>query len=256
MKMDKNMKLILATGSNVDFHGQTLYQPTIDDIVKIGEDEFETLLLPFQVSLEVMDLAKEYKDKLKNFDLLFAMSSGGNYILKTQEGESWLNILVDSLKFFFKTDKIRVSTNEMCIKIKSGMIKTILIIDRDNFQELADFILAFTERKRMEKEEVKTFKSEAQKKAYEELQKLRESYKERNNLQDEFCLANIILALENSIDEINKETIGKNTYWRVIKRYRDTMEKDKFNKNMQVAASGNADTESMDLEYWTKKTMI
>lgn len=156
--MDK-FELLLSKSIYLNGIGE-LHIPTINDILKMGGiNMYNVLLLPYILSTESLD--NNDKKQYKNLDLVFMKKNG---ILEySVEGISYLDLLLESLKFYFKKDVVPNT------KQKTISIGTTGIIDRNNFDGLSDLMLKINFKQRPKVEKIPEFKNERQRDVYNKI---------------------------------------------------------------------------------------
>jgi len=194
--MDIKLNLILQ--EPIDFYGIPIQLITFEEIFKYGIDKFNQLLIPFSITIDLLEneLSEEDKLKIKNFDLVVS-------------DKSIFQLLIQALQLFCKTDDIQFV--EEGIKIKDG------ILNRDNFDEFAIIILQICARERQTKERVPIFKNDLQRDIWTKLQEGRKREAKKNELKLEDVI-NIVQYGGKSF--IPKEEIKKFTLWEMMNAYK------------------------------------
>jgi hypothetical protein len=247
-------KLQLFFNSTVKIEGiGEIFQPTIDDIKNpmIGEKKYNELIIPFITSTDMFNISDQYKSIVKVFDLFFIKDEKGEKLLKHNEGKvnekPMLDLLVESLKFFFKTEEIKVDEHYMSI-----MVGCEGLIYRENFDMLSDLVLEINNIERPVLEKVPEFTSDKQKDVYTKLTEGRRKKREQET-KSLMSIINIVMHGGKtfiSYDEIKKFTISQlyNTYSSVVQIDYCNREYDKY--------LAGANPKDLDLKHWTERLKI
>jgi hypothetical protein len=213
-----------------------IYQPTFDEILKYGVNEFDKLLLPYSITLDNInvELTEEQRKELKNFDLL-----GTSQEIIAQ--------LFVSLEFFCRT-KIDYDERGIIFEGFQGRL------NRDNFDEFAELILEICSRSRPQPERVPQFKAEKGTPEYEEalerwkqLQEGRRRSQERNTVKMEDII-NICEFGGNSYIPI--EEIRKWSLWRIMNCYKSILGMSSYKDSFSIFLVGG-DKALIEDKHWT-----
>ena len=101
-----------------------IYSPIIEDILQMGQREFYKLIYPFIIDIDDLELIEELKD-INKFDLIVS-------------SRETVYALINSLKYFYKTDDITCANNIVMINIPDehdDRKKRATFITRNNFDE-------------------------------------------------------------------------------------------------------------------------
>ena len=226
-----NLNLYLKTQKHIKFYDICIiYQPSFEEILDYGVDEFENLLLPYCITLDNVSevLTEEEKKGLTNFDLLYS-------------SKEFISSLLVSLEFFCKS------------KIIDFDLKGILFqgynerLNRNNFDEFAEIILNICgrERPRVEK---KVFANERQRDIWEKLQEGRRKHAKKNELRLEDVL-NICEFGGNYYIPI--EEIIKWSLWRILNCYKSIIGISSYEDSFDIfLVSGKK--ELIENKHWTE----
>lgn len=272
MKIDNELQFRLVLGEDIPFGAfkyHSIVQPTIDD-VKYMEDKLNLLLYPFALTKEhLINIPKEIRDNNSTLDMLFLTD-----LFNAKNGQSGLmTIILEGLKFFFKTDNIKYFNEDYSQRIKyidanninnvkidgtKFIIDSSTIINGENFDELSDLLLLITKREKFPKEEVESelnYINERARKAFEKIkQKELEIAKKEAEINS---LPNLILNLQTiTKEQINAENIRKMTLWQFYTKYSKYFAKESYDNTMLILSSGYADSKKFDTEHWSKKAKI
>ena len=197
----RNLNLYLKVQKPIKFYDVCIInQPSFEEILDYGTEEFEKLLLPYSITIDNIseDLTDEQKKGLTNFDLLLS-------------SKEFVFYLLISLEFFCKSEIIDFDEIEG-ISFKGFKGK----LNRNNFDELAEIILNICSRERP-KVEKKIFANERQKDIWEKLQEGRK----RNAKKNELKMEDILNICEfGGKYYIPIEEIMKWSIWRIINCYK------------------------------------
>ena len=224
--MNSNLSVYLETQKQICFNDIIIYQPSLDEILEYDIDKYNMLILPFLLDKD--DFKFEDNSLLQDiniFDILIL--------------EPNLGMLLESISFFCKTDKIGLDEQKGVLYIgeKNGFI------NRDNFGEFAEIILQMNAKQKPEKETPPANMSEKQKEIWEKLHagRQRASEKSQIDLSDllNICqfggqffipMSEILQWTLFNISRCYKSIIGKSNYQDLFDIYIVTGE-DKLIKN-------------------------
>lgn len=242
MSQYNNLVKIFEDSISLDQVG-TLTFPTVEDFVQLGEEQYNTYLYPYRLSLDMFDIKSEYKEMLSLFDLFFTptltVTIGSRKL-------TYLELLTESLQFFFK-EEVKCLMESSSLRIgKSGSI------DRNNFDEIADAILQVTNMEKIKIEPLPEFKSNRHKDIYLKIMEGRS----RNSAKDELNMATVInTVIHGGKSFIPYETVKKMTLNQLLNSYKAILEIDSFFINFNQALAG-ADSKKIDLTHWANKIKI
>lgn len=226
--MNINNELVLQ--EPIIFQGITVYQPTIREIHKHGMEEYNALLMPYAISLDVLDIPEEDKNKIKTFDLI---------ISDTQI----LVRLLMSLIILCKTEDVKALDDH--IEINGS------VLNRDNFDEFSDIVL-----KIHAKEKPKIDKLPDNPRQREIELKLREN-RARARVKNEFQLCDIINNVKYGGNYyISTEEIKNMTLWELMNAYSAKLGVSQYQDTFSIAlVAGDKDNLLRD-KHWTKQLKI
>ena len=120
--MNSNLSVYLETQKPIKFNDIIIYQPSLDEILEYDIDKYNMLILPFLLDKDDFEFVDNSLIQNVNiFDIL---------ILKDN-----LEMLLESISFFCKTNEIGLNEQKGVLYIGNGFI------DRNNFSEFAEIIL-------------------------------------------------------------------------------------------------------------------
>lgn len=244
--MDKN-QLILSTEYDIDNVGM-IYFPMVEDLKDkaIGEDKINRYIVPYKLTKHHFQIDK---DKKKNEEILRDITLFDILTFKDlpfDDNTTYIELITDSLKYYFKVD---VQYN---MEINSFIIDNKGIINRDNFDQIADIILAINNNKKLEIEDVPEFKNEKQRDVYYKIMAGRKRQAEKNKVTLS-TIINIVIHGGNSF--IPYYELLKMTIYQLINSYKAIIDIDICNRNYQQYLAG-ADANKIDLSHWSEKIKI
>lgn len=236
-------------------HEIKVYQPSVDEIVDIGEKQFNELVLPFILTTEAIFNGIENEDELVEkynvFDLFFIQSENGKTILDDTifSGKKALDVLIDAIVFFTHVDKSEIRViNHLRNSIAIGR----LVITRENFSLLKDAIHAVLNRKDIEIEKPPKDMGSRQKAIWEKLQqgRRRRAEKEASYLQD---IMNFVQFGGNSYIPIQE--ILSMTYYQLYNAYKSILGKEAHHIGTLYKISPKFEIKD-EISHWTKTIKI
>lgn len=216
-----------------------IHIPKIKDILDMGELEYNEILLPFCTHLDMFNIKDEYKDSTKLLDLFFIIESS-----VVDSGKTYLQLIEDGLKLFFKTDLVQVSSEFMSILLNEN-----IVINRDNFEDLADLIRLVSIKDKIQKEEEPTHLSESDLITWRKIQKAKAKREKREQLSIKDAL-DIVLHSKNL--NYTYETILDVTFVQLMNSYKIIMNIENFEFTKSFLTMG-VNPKDMDLTHWSEK---
>jgi hypothetical protein len=207
------------------------------------------LITPFAINTDLLQNDEVVEQlKLKTFDMFFLCDENGNKIFKIDNETSYLDLLINSLKFFFKTDNIILDPKNMIIYIEDK------IIHRENFDLIVDVILGITGSKRIKPEKIPEFENEKQKQIYYALQKGRKEKEEKNKI----TLLDIIhIVMFGGSIFIDYDNIIEWTYLRLIDAYSVIVGKENYEASKIIMAVPIMDTKGIESpKHWFESIKV
>ncbi|MEC2335109.1 AMP-binding protein [Bacillus subtilis] len=227
-------------------------QPLISDIVDIGEEGFNELILPFVITSEAVfngaENEEELIDKYSIYDLFFAEVEKDVFVLdRIFGGKSALGVLKDSLSFFLQTDDIEFLVNRKKIVINSNFL-----MDKEEYMELRYIIQGVTGRQDMQVEKPPKNMTKRQKDIWTKLQKgrRRKAEKDAIYLQDLINFTSFGGTAHIPLDQIDRMT-----YFQLSNAYKSVMGIDSFRIGMGYRLSYKFDVKE-DIKHWTESLKI
>ena len=222
--MDINIELVLQ--EPINFQGIKIYQPTIREIFSYGINEYNSLLVPYMVSLDLLDIEEEQKQQIKTFDLIIS-------------NEDILPYLLISLKVLCKTDNITFMQN--CIMINDSYLH------RDNFDEFSDIVLKIHAREKPKQDKLPD--NPRQRELELKLRSLRVKQKNKN----EFLLCDIINIVKyGGKYRITTEEVKNMTLWELTNAYNAKLGISQYENLFQIALVAGDKEHKLEDNHWTK----
>ena len=235
----------------VDGESKTyVHQPKVGEVVDIGEDYFNTLLMPYLITAESifggMENEEELISKFNVFDLFFIETEDGQYLLDNVLGDT-MGILEESMRFFLKADSIRFLKNR-----KKIIINDSYLISIEEFSVIRKIIQGVCNRSDVEVEKAPKGMTDRQKDIWNKIQKGRRRTAEKNALymQD---LINYVQWGGSSF--ISYDSIDKLTVYQLQNAYKAVMGIDAFHMGMGYKLSQKFEVKE-DIKHWTDSLKI
>lgn len=239
--MDNDNKIRLFMGRDIIFYSERIKQPTMREIIDLGWNKFfNEICLPYMINFEYVGIDETYIEnyKIKIFDLFWLPNKIGERTL--------LEILTESLSFVFGVKDISVNNKEMTITIND------LVINRDNFEELASYcrdIFKVKPYKKEEKEEMKV--PEHIRKRYERYKKHQEKNKQDGSLE---ILRSMNYIVHNQFS-LDYESLLNLTIFQFFNTQETYVVREYYDNNLKSVFAG-ADSKKIDLTHWMNKLKI
>lgn len=207
-----------------------IHQPSFEEILEFGIEEFEKLLLPYYITLDNIseELTDEQKEGITNFDLVCS-------------SQDFMYYLFLSLEFFCKS-KVDIDESGIFFEEFNGKLH------KDNFDELAKIILKICARERQKAEKKRTFENDRQRDIWEKLQAGRARSAKKNELK----LEDVLNICEfGGKYYIPIEQIQKWSLWRIINCYKTIMGISSYDNSFSIyLISGEKDL--IEGKHWTE----
>ena len=226
----------------------TIYFPKVSDLMdfddskKSIEEQYYSMLTPFRLTIDILNIDAETKKKFKRFDLLFI-----NFLDENGKKTTYLNQFMDSLEFFFKLRPVYdVSLKDDNEDILQVVFIGEHFIDRDNFDSLCEYIFGICNTSKIEIEKPIELENDRQRDVY------KKSMEGRNRKSQGKFLSFIEIARcvgdgEGTI--IPYAQIIQMTVRELFDRYYTTLIKDSWHINLNQCLAG-VDSKSLDLTHW------
>jgi hypothetical protein len=223
-KVDINNELVLPL--DINFQGITIHQYTINDIFAYGIEKYNNLLLPYSITLDMLQIPIEEQEKYKIFDFIMY-------------DDNLSSLLINSLIYFCRTDNIKKDKD--CIYVDKGLL------NRDNFDEFGDIILKIHAQERIKEDKL----PENPKQRELEL-KLR-ALRARHKSKAEFQLCDII----NNVKYGGKYYIPirevlKMTLWELYNAFNSKLGVDKSDSSLSIALVCGDKNNTLENNHWSK----
>ena len=229
IKME-NLNLYLKFQKPIKFYDVCIIrQPSFDEMLEYGIDNFEKLLVPYSITLDSLpeEITDEQKEGLTNFDL----------ICSSQEFMSYLFISLE----YFSNSKLDIDEKGIIFDSFIGRL------NRDNFDEFAEIILKICGRERPKKERIPIFENERQKESWIKLQEGRRRNAKNNaiNIEDILNICEFGRDVYIPIEEISKWTL-----WRIMNCYKAKIGTGSYQDNFRIyLVSGEKSI--IENKHWT-----
>ncbi|PGA05682.1 AMP-binding protein [Bacillus mycoides] len=247
------LKLLMGRQMEVSKeNGIFAHQPRVNEIVDMGEDEFNNLILPFTINTEIvfngMEGEEELADRFHIFDLFFLEIEEGKSVLDgVFGGKKSTDLLSDSLRYFLKVDDINVLENR-----KKIIVNNSYIIDKDEFDRIKQIIQSIVVREDIKVEKAPKNMTPRQKEIWTKLQKGRKRTAEKSAIY----LQDIVnYTAFGGTTFIPLEQIDKMTYYQLYNAYTSVIGKDSFNISMGYKLSEKFDMKDA-IKHWTETMKI
>ena len=218
-----------------------IYQPTIKELLLIEMTNKE-VVQPFLLHKGIVlgDEDDELRRVLKNFDLFFLSE------------RNLLDSLIISLKILYKTENVLLCDNNV-LEQQSIIVDDNIIINRDNYDKLADVVLGMfvAERPKKQEEEKVNLPTEKHRKIWEKMQKS----KARKQLKAQMNLCDIINIVCHGSKFFTYKDIVDFTYYQLVTSYKTIMNIDNYNEFTQYKLSTKFDIKT-DIKHWTTESKI
>lgn len=266
MKINNNIRMKLVSGNPIPFGRDYIYQKKIKEIDnEIGIDMLDLYIYPFSLTKELINIDEVLKKGHKLFDLIL-MSDLSN--MGKENYYPLISILNDSLKFFFNTDMVTFNQGYQIIQDKDKyeinnlqfIINGGTIVNKDNFDDLADLILLTTNHKRLkvekkEEEKIEVGQSQETLEMFEEYMMLSKEAEEKESKKkmEENSIPFIVNVMANR-DESRPsyEDIVNLSVWQLYNSYSSGIHIESYKNTMAQRNSGQFDMSKVKFKHWTE----
>ncbi|MCY7911099.1 AMP-binding protein [Bacillus inaquosorum] len=239
--------------SITDNHKVRVHHPIMSEIIDLGEEEFQKMVIPFILTTDAVFAGAENIDELNSkfhiYDLFFLEDEKGKTILDDTvfDGKNALEVLCESLSFFLRTDEIL----PLKIRRKIG-VKGSYVIDSKEFDLIRKAVQAILGRGDIEFEKPPKNMSKRQRDIWMKLQKgrRRRAEKEAVYLQD---IINYVQFGGRSF--IPDKDIEEMTYYKLHNAYRSIMGVDSYLTGLQYKLSQKFDIKE-EIKHWAETIKI
>ncbi len=245
--MDKE-RFLVAKPIVID--GITICQPTVSEVIDIGQEKFNEYVLPFMITKDMLTFNDEnIKSQFKDFDLLFLEDKEYSPILKLEDGKSYLELLKDSLSFFLKINRENISILKSQFAV---LISGSGIIHRDNFDKISDVFLVMSHLDKFKIEKIPEFKNERQRDIYEKIMAGRKRKAEKERVSFATIFNTVVHGGKSFIPYYEVE---KMTIFQFYNSYKAIMGIENFNMTYSQYLAG-VDPKKLDLTHWIEKIKL
>jgi hypothetical protein len=251
--MEDKLKLLMGRPLVVDAeNGIAVHQPALQEIVDMGEEAFNQIVLPFVITTDLIFAGLEKEEELIEefdiFDLFFIEVDNGKTILDGMlGGNSAVDALKKSLIYFFKTEDIRILKAR-----KKIVINNKYLIEKEQFKVIRKAVQLVVNRNEIEVEKPPKNMSKRQKDIWTKLQKGRRRSSEKNMMYVQDIINFVIFGGKSYIPIREIETM---TYYQLQNAYRGILGVDAYEMGMQYKLSQKFDVKD-DVKHWTETIKI
>lgn len=226
--MDINNELVLQ--EPITFQGITIYQPTLREIFKYGIDEYNTILLPYMITADILDIPEEDKIKINIFDVII-------------NNNQLLMYLCVSLQILCKTDSIQAFEDRVEV---DGCV-----LNRDNFDEFSEIVLKINAKEKPKPEKLPD--NPRQREIELKLRAARARIKNKNELQ----LCDVINIVKyGGKYYIPLDIIKDMTLWELMNAYTAKLGVSQYDDTLSIAlVAGDKENKLQNL-HWVKQLKI
>lgn len=253
MKVDK-LKILMGRDIVIDKEsGTKIYQPLVRDVVDMGEDEFQTLIMPFILTTDAIFNGAENEDELNEkydvFDLFFLKGENGKTLLDDAifNGKSATESLVESIKYLTHADDIRIL--EMRQKL---VVNDSYLIDKNEFNKIRKIVQDVLGRGDIQVEKPPKHMGKRQKDIWFKLQRgrRRKAEKEAVYLQDLINYTSF-----GGTSYIPFKDIDMMTYFQLHNAYKSIVGVDAYRTGLQYKVSQKYEIKE-DIKHWSESIKI
>lgn len=244
----------LVTQKPIDYNGLTIYQPSFNDIIKLGLDHYNTIMQVYTLTLDCFDFPDGVEPKNLFDDII-------------TENEYFTQCVGTSLSFLTKTTHVYFYAQNKSIvlnfdgedkeskqqKTKDTAPKNEFIINSHNFDDICDIILKINSNNKIVVEKPSKNLSPKQLDVWKKLHdgRNRDDNKHKVNIYD---VLNVCEFGGNY--HIPIENICEWSLWRISNCYKARIDWKSYNDNLQIAlVSGDSDAISGE-NHWLQKLTI
>lgn len=225
----------LLAGKPIIWQDVTFTPTTIDEIIEMGTDTFDRMFYPFAL----------VADSFKNAGDLSVFEC----ILRTPPV---LADMIQGLKTLTTYDECKLFSNRIELRWDGEKRRT-LIIDKNNFDELADLVCLMQGLHRQEQDKFRTYKDPKLNDAINKIRQGRKRIAEKNAVH--FCdMLNICLWGGEYM--VPRDTIMSMSMWELMNLYKNKVGIKNYNDELRVAiASGDGKSVSGN-NFWLERVKI
>ncbi|GLC79202.1 hypothetical protein [Lacrimispora brassicae] len=238
--MNHDIYLDLITGDDIPFKDIKIHQPTLREIKEIGVNTYNQIMMPYTLTTDCFK-GSEGNDPLNLLE---------DVLIKNKE---FASCLVYSLAILANPKDILLHDKYLELVFEETTGKHSFIIDKNNFDELADIVLKINANKKVEVEKTPENMSDRQKDIWEKMQEGRK----RHNKKNELHLFDIINICEFAGKyHIQISEIMNWTLWRIMNCYKAILSMKSYDDNLKIClVSGDGKSISGD-NHWYPQLMI
>lgn len=267
-----DLKYRLVRGLPIEYNGLIINQPKISDIDKMGISYYSSMVFPFCIQKEHLQLWDTLQDVFSGKSLFQSIFIQEKYYI-AQDGDiklenSIIRLLADSLCFFLNVelnDIEPLKDDRIIINYKREFMGKIFNIpfelNDDNFEEFSELIRTITwnEKYKIKKEENKRvmYDDPNIQKIYEDLLKAHDKEKEEEEQKNNITISDVIGAV--SINENTKykfNDIGELTVWQLFYLSKSSFDREYIDITKRQYTSGNFTFDKPPDLNWLEKVRI
>ena len=224
-----NLFVYLEAQYEINFNDIFIYQASLKDILDYDIDKYNMLLLPFLLDIDDFDIPNEFLIQGMNiFDILIC-------------DERTFKMLLDSISFFCKTNKISFDEEKRVFYIHNGYI------DRNNFEEFSNIILTINSKKKVKKEKPPKNMTPKQQDVWRKLQEGRQRAEKKAQIE----LFDLINTCQFGGEYyIPMHDILQWTLWNITRCYNTILGKSTFQESFEIYCVTGED-KLIQNRHWT-----
>lgn len=255
--------LQLRFAKEIKVNNFTIKIPQVKNIVKLGEKKYNQFLRPYFITKDIIRCDDNLLNQIRNFDLFFMPGKDNKPILMYDDETSFLDLLLESLGFYFNESVSLLNAKDLKYNniVDLGYNDDILsqihyivvenggLIDRENFDDIANVILKINFTKKSEIKPEPEFKNDRQRDIYNKIMegRKRKSEKETDTFND---ITRVVQFGGKSFISYNE--IEEFTIYQLMDAYVSILSIDSFNINFGQYQAG-VEPNKLDLEHWVNK---
>jgi len=199
--MLKDISLKLLTGKPIDIDIGKIHPLTIDEIVDMGELQYNEYLNILLYDVDLLDISKE---KLKEMEI-DRFTTYHFLLLQSYNDEDFKNLVIKILEVFFK-EKVYFSEDDLLFYLADN--NGLKYIDLKTYELVRKILIKQNYLKELEEEEELIFGNEMARQWYLDLKKKDKSQpKPKSDVDLQSIISSVMWKTHKSIDEILKMTI-------------------------------------------------
>lgn len=224
-----NLYIYLEAQEEINFNNISIYQTSLKDMLKYDIDKYNMLLLPFLLDIDDFDIPSEI------------LAQGINVFDILTYDERTFKMLLDSISFFCKADKISFDEEKRVFYINEGFV------DRNNFEDFSNIILAINSKKKIKREKPPKNMTTKQQEVWKKLQEGRQRAEKKAQIE----LYDLINTCQFGGDYyIPMHDILQWTLWNIARCYNTILGKSTFQESFEIYCVTGED-KLIQNRHWT-----